>query len=413
MTTWRTFFWRLWPWKRDNEDEKCSFKSNDRIVNRFDQYAVLIEYIAVWENPLVSAACVLLVNLIFWFIYAFERKFYCILTLVLWFILFYNFWNEHLFPFVKSQSTNFAVFGDWCYRNCRTSAVKEDGRYYVHLRTCASKFYCWMVKCRQDYPGLFCAWMLTFFMSVAALGQALPGLPLAYAASMLLLVGPALALRFWHPSLHKILLAPSTPSGDEVEEYLPESSGEALAVLAQAADLSVGAECSEGVDDDSLIPRGDLTNSGADSTAHISALDLDVLRMPPHDDQESLEGSLDAPEEFALTPCLVDGVRRRRKRPQHQGEDVMCFESTHFDGSSSEEEGEALSLLGGGGKVGPMGQLLGQLLVRTGAAASVALAVQGRVAQGRGVQSRAAEPPPSDDDESDEDFEMISEEDLS
>ncbi|XP_071446272.1 reticulophagy regulator 2-like isoform X2 [Hetaerina americana] len=437
MSTWRTCLWRLWPWKKNQGDEQSSLKSTDRAANRFDQYAILIENVVVWENPVVSAACVLSVNLFFWIIFTLERKFYFIITLILWLILFYNFWNEQIFPYMKTRWTKFALIGDWCNQNCSAPAVNECGRYYVQIRGCITKCCCWMVNFRQEYPGLFCVWMIVFFVCLAALGQAVPGLLMAYIASMTVLIGPGLVIHVLPSSVvHRIstfrqlLIPPTTGEHDsEVDEYLPESNKETLAVLSQATDIN--------------------------SSSHVSYLDLDldVTKMPSHD-QESLEGSLDAPEEFELSPYEVDGVlnsehiRRRKKGSsgkkarrsvdqdfeERDGDDDqgMKFESMHFEGGDSSSEEEELKVFSQGLSLdrvpqddlvgirsevtGGVSQLLGEILVRSGAVASVVRGMGSLVPPVQRASGHHQPPVRSqhkEEEDSDEDFEMISEEDLS
>lgn len=465
MSTWRSTLWRFWPWRKNQEVSQCLLKENPNISGRFDQYAILIENVLIWENPIVSAAWVITVNLFFWLIFTFERKFYFLLTMVLWLVLFCNFWNEQLFPYMKLRWSKCASLGEWYNRNCSNQAVTEYGRYYVQIRASVVNFYSWLLNFRKEYPGLFCIWMLVFFICMTALGQAIPGLLMAYIVSMLMLVGPGIVLHLLPASflqristLQQLFMHHSTGENDsEVEEYLPERNKENFAVLSQATDLSESSG-EGGVDEglEALLPENDNNHTnGGDSSSHISYfdLDLDVTRMPSHD-QESIEGSLDAPEEFALSPYEVDSVlssehirkrnnaggkKKRRsidresdgRRGSGDDESGIKFENMHFEGESSEDEEikvftEGLTLdtipqddRGGIGSevAGRMGNLLGEILVRSGAVAAMARGMSNvgalvppiqRVPE-RGQSSRNQR----EEDSDDEDFEMISEEDLS
>ncbi|KAG8230827.1 hypothetical protein J437_LFUL010224 [Ladona fulva] len=466
MSTWRDTLWRFWPWKKRQGENQCLLKDNENKSCRLDQYAIIIENVLIWENPFVSATCVLFVNLLFWTIFSLERKFYFLLSLILWPVLFYDFWNEYLFPYLKVRWTAVARIGEWYNQHCSAQSVTEYGRYYVQMRAYFVNFYSWLVNFRKDYPGLFCIWMFVFFVCLAALGQAIPGLLMAYIVSMVILVGPGIAIHLLPSSfvqrvttIHQYLVPTGSGGNDsEVEEYLLEPSKETLAVLSQATDLSESS-AEGGIDEglEALLPENDNNHTvNGDSSSHVSYfdLDLDVSKMPSHD-QESLEGSLDAPEEFELSPYEVDGVinsehlRKRNPVPSSQkdrrqsvekeqgsrrssadDDSGIKFENMHFEGGESSEEEEiknfteGLSLERvpqedrsglGSEMAGRMGNLLGELLVRTGAVAAMARGMGnmgGLVPSTQGSTNRRRDRGDEDLD-SDEDFEMISEEDLS
>ncbi|PNF14416.1 hypothetical protein B7P43_G01722 [Cryptotermes secundus] len=274
-------------------------------------------------------------------------------------------WIERIWPEIsmpvaeRSQST-----GDWISVHPSVLSVPEISHYLSEIHMLLKDYYIWMKTLRGEQPGVFCCGMSCCFFGLTLIGRAVPGSVIAYVLVMLFMIGPGICIHLLPPSVIEKLKGIRTlfrtkgkDTDSEVEEYLPEQTGENLTLLQLAGD-PVDFDKDEdqepslnGTEDFALdTETGDSSNTQTSFTTGVSV-------MPSHD-----EGSTDGLDvsEFDLATSAQPPLPQPPKiceSPQHikqtlgpdfsesDEEDIagIHFQSSHFNGDSSDEEDKAFT----------------------------------------------------------------------
>nr|CAD7196088.1 unnamed protein product [Timema douglasi] len=133
----------------------------------------------------------------------------------------------------------------------------------------------------------------------------------------------------------------------EGEDYMPEWTGENLALLNSAGDQDSDKDEEERDESNNFAEELTLNTENGDSTGTQLSLGADVGMMPSHDSIDGLDVS-----EFEIsapTSLLPDTGRLERQldpdASDTDDEDIagIQFQSSHFNGDSSEEEEKAFT----------------------------------------------------------------------
>ncbi|XP_049777387.1 reticulophagy regulator 3-like [Schistocerca cancellata] len=441
----------------------------ERTLWRFEPYVMKVQSVLIWENPVISVFCVVVVNILFWLVVNFQWRFYGLLfTLALTAIL-YDVWAQKCWPEISeslSEKTRRTL--QVPPMQTRALTVPEISHYLSQAQSMLRDYYIWLKNMRDDQPGMFCCLMCASFLVLTVIGRTVPGCVIGYILIMTVMVGPGVCIHVLPPTAVQKLKnfcvsfkEKGRDTDSEVEDYLPEQTGENLALLQQA-----GEPVEDEQQDDSVIPEEfglELEMSGNDPTAPDSLVTqtsfvTGMNAMPSHE-----EGSTDGLDisdfDLSAPPSqhgTNDGDLRTKQELEIEHSDTdeddigeIHFQSSHFNGDSSEEEekdfvqglsfdaAEADKTAGHPSKatvsgglsdiltstavqavarniadITAMGQSLISTVIGTGAAS-----VQEASAQTPRQQSNVSSVKPSDQCSSSssdsDDFEMISQDDLS
>lgn len=365
MTDW---FSQVFRWKiRGNETAVHIVTEEEhltRALRRFEPHVIKLQRVLIWENPLISVLCVLVVNILFWLAVNFECRFY---GFVFWTILIgflYDMWIQRIWPEIsvpiagRSQST-----GDRTAVHPSVLSVPEISHYLSEAHMLLKDYYIWLKTLRGDQPGVFCCGMSCCFFGLTLIGRAIPGTVIAYFFIMLFMIGPGICIHLLPSSifeklrnLRTLFKTKGKDTDSEVDEYLPEQTGENLALLQLAVEpIDFDKEEDQ---EPSLTGTEDFTldTETGDSSATQTSFTTGMSVMPSHD-----EGSTDGLDvsEFDLAASPHSPPHQQKKSDTLQQpkqaldpdfsesdeEDTagIRFESSHFNGDSSDEEEKAFT----------------------------------------------------------------------
>lgn len=331
-----------WLFTRSEPIEQSTVQTDSnhiQIINtlrRFEPFVLKLQRILVWENPIISCLCVLGVNVLFWFAVNFDYKFYGAVFSVLLISFVYDVWIEKIWPEISIRASKTQTRETQHVDNSRILSMQEISHYMNELQNALREYYARIKTFRENQPGLFCCGMCTCFAILTVIGRTIPGLVIGYCLIMLVMVGPGIYIHLLHPpimmrvwNLHAGFHSRGQDTDSEVEDYMPEQTGENMALLQLAGDAN-----DEEQHDESLIINEEF------------GLDL-------HDMSARYEGSTDGLDisEFDLSaPPSVHSTNNhsinnhfnpeRDSDGSDTDEDVqmMRFQSLHFNRDSSEEE---------------------------------------------------------------------------
>lgn len=365
MTDW---FSRFFHWKnRGNETAVHIVTEEEHIIRalrRFEPHVIKLQRVLIWENPVLSVLCVLVVNILFWSAVNFECRFY---GFVFWTILIgvvYDMWIEKIWPEIsvpvarRSQST-----GDRTAVSPSVLSVPEISHYLCEAHMLLKDYYIWLKTLRGDQPGVFCCGMSCCFFGLSLIGRAVPGTVIAYFLIMLIMIGPGICIHLLPSSVFEKLRSLRTvfrtkgkDTDSEVDEYLPEQTGENLALLQLAVEP---ADFDKDEDQEpSLAGTDDFTldTETGDSSATQTSFTTGMSAIPSHD--EGSTDGLDVNEfDLASSPHSPPQQQKKSDSQQHtkqildpdfsesDEEDTagIHFQSSHFNGDSSDEEEKAFT----------------------------------------------------------------------
>ncbi|XP_069683525.1 reticulophagy regulator 3-like [Periplaneta americana] len=469
VTDW---FSRVWHWKFTRNETAVRVVSEEehltKALGRFEPYVIRVQKVLIWEKPLISVLCVIAVNLLFWLAVNFECRFY---GFIFWMILagfLYDMWVERIWPEISvAAEARMRSTDEWTPVHPSVLSVPEISHYLSQTHMLLKEYYTWLKNLRGDQPGLFCCGMSCCFIGLTLIGRAVPGPVIAYVLVMLLMTGPGVCIHLLPPSVIEKLQFFTTlfkikgkDTDSEVEDYLPDQTGENLALL-QLAGEPLDFEKDDD-QDPSLNGTEDfgLDTETGDSSNTQTSFTTGVSVMPSHD-----EGSTDGLDvsEFDLassTPSTSAPSQQQKKSESQQhsvhsrldpdlsdtdDEDIagINFQSSHFNGDSSDEDEKAFTQGLTFSEVGQstqspasvakarehpapsgIGEMLTSSVMYAVSKNISSLGAMGQSLLSTVISSGTKQPEPkkqalrrrderSSSDESEEDFEMISQDDLS
>ncbi|XP_021917955.1 reticulophagy regulator 2-like, partial [Zootermopsis nevadensis] len=325
----------------------------------------------------------------------FECRFY---GFVFWMILIgflYDVWTERIWPEIAvpaadgSQST-----GDWTPVHPSVLSVPEISHYISETHMLLKDYCMWLKTLRGDQPGVFCCGMSCCFVGLSLIGRAVPGSLIAYFLVMLLMIGPGICIHVLPPSFVEKLrglriLFKSRAKGSGYET--PPNNGfvrqygncqrDGKGASTSRENMWNGLKCNLGAitikdhiiqlagepvdfdkDEDqepSLTGTEDFvvdTDNG-DSSNTQTSFTTGVSAMPSHD--EGSTDGLDVSEFDLATVAHSSPVQQLKESDTPQRtkravdpdfsdsdeEDIagIHFQSSHFNGESSDEEEKAFT----------------------------------------------------------------------
>lgn len=332
----------------------------ERTLWRFEPYVMKVQSVLIWDNPVISVFCVVVVNILFWLVVNFQWRFYGLLfTLALTAIL-YDVWAQKCWPEISeslSEKTRRTL--QVPPTQTRALTVPEISHYLSQAQSLLRDYYIWLKNMRDDQPGTFCCLMCASFLVLTVIGRTVPGCVIGYILIMTIMVGPGIFIHVLPPAtvqrLKNFFVSFKERGRDtdsEVEEYLPEQTGENLALLQQA-----GEPVEDEQQDDSVIPEEfglELETNGNDQTAPDSLATqtsfVTGMNVMPSHEEGSTDGLDISDFDLSAPPSQHgnngDNLRTKQEQAleiEHSDTDdddigEIHFQSSHFNGDSSEEE---------------------------------------------------------------------------
>ncbi|PSN34507.1 hypothetical protein C0J52_13397 [Blattella germanica] len=367
VTDW---FYRIWQWKFTRNETAVHVVSQEehltKALGRFEPYVIKVQRVLIWEKPFISVLCILFVNFLFWLAVNFECRFYGFVFWILLLGFLYDMWIDRVWPEISVPVEGRAQnIEDWTTVHPSVLSVPELSHYISQTHAYMKNYFIWLKNLRSEQPGTFCCAISCCFVILTLIGRAVPGSVIIYIVVMMLMIGPGICIHLLPPSIiERVRNIPTffkmknKDTDSEVEDYLPEQTGENLAVLQLAGD-PIDFE----KDDDqepSLNGTEDfaLDTETGDSSNTQTSFTTGVSMMPSHD-----EGSTDGLDvsEFDLaasaqSPEPPQSLPKTEKKPDTRraldpdfsdtdDEDVagIHFQSSHFNGDSSDEDEQAFT----------------------------------------------------------------------
>ncbi|XP_054716234.1 reticulophagy regulator 3-like [Uloborus diversus] len=217
------------------------------ILSPFETYFGPLQSLLVWERPYLSAGAFVTVNIAYWIIVAWNRRFFSILSIFALTLFCYNTWIYQVWPEIRGTPES-QESESWTDLNPNTVSVPELSKHLNDF--CEKMLILWkdVWKLRKENHGLFCALMCGFFSILALIGKIIPGVLIVYSTVLILSLGPGIALHLIPSTLYDQMIGyfaesddqvssdGSRPSGQsdkdsDIEEFIPEASAEVLRQL--------------------------------------------------------------------------------------------------------------------------------------------------------------------------------------
>ncbi|XP_014274822.1 reticulophagy regulator 3 isoform X2 [Halyomorpha halys] len=323
----------------------------------YEKHLYKMQDVLAWKDIHMSIFCIIIVNIIFWFLNYIEWRFLGFFFTFLSIFLIHDAWVHHIWPEIRIEDPTPTDPEETVeIRPEGVLSLPELSRYTREIQVFITYQYQRMKYIRTTQPALFCLCSTVFWLLIAGIGTFLSVMALAYTFVMMLLTLPGVYI-------HLV--------SEEQKQVLKQILNSVYFVL---------------------IPP-DLSTPSSDS----SVGDL----IPEHD-----ESSNDTVDSFMIT----DKLERADENSETDSEaDVLSFKNTHFNGNSSEEEASLVRDLSfpdiGSYSTHPSGTS-GFTSALTGVIYKTFPTISGRLqfrATGEGVL-----PPPLEED-SDSEFEIIDE----
>ncbi|XP_075236945.1 uncharacterized protein LOC142333550 [Lycorma delicatula] len=338
MALLRNVFRRLRFWKRTSAEPVVSSEHDfTRTLKRYEYFVYKIQHILLWENPLETILTFVVIYLLFWLLAASEWRFYGILFTVLLISTLYELWTKEIWPEIRAREPPLIQqnMDDISKDDPNYASLIRLSRVLETTQKCAQDYYYWLKNMREKKPGMFCFMMTSVFFVLSFVGRIVPGLVLIYVVIMFGFLAPGLWVHVLSEDCKKLVLTKWNmiqysichPSDDlpSEEDYLPDATNEELAILSQFVEA-------ENMNED--------VNSRGSSATQLSAASLSL--MPSHDDTsiDSLATYSDLDINVENSPKTIQDIEDFTDESSgNEGIDID-FQTGHFNGdeSSSEEE---------------------------------------------------------------------------
>ncbi|XP_068082467.1 reticulophagy regulator 3 [Anabrus simplex] len=315
-----------------------------RALGRFEPFIIKVQKILLWESPMISCMCVIVVNIVFWLAISFQCRFYGVIFTTILFGFVCNMWMQKIWPRISIPTSGMNEREDSTAQNPRVLSMPEISHYLGYIFSVLKDYYIRLKTLRDTQPGLFCCGMCLCFSVLTLIGRTVPGLVISYCLIMIIMIGPGIWIHLLHPpsmiqhvwNFHAVL-HPSQDTDSEVEDYLPEQTGENLALLQLAGDAN-----EEEQNDESLIIAEEFGLESADintvlaqeegSTDGLDISEFDLSAPPSVHSTNNHESNYN--ERTRLDPDSSDTDDDGNVGSEEQ----IRFQSLHFNRDSSEEE---------------------------------------------------------------------------
>ncbi|GFQ94503.1 reticulophagy regulator 3 [Trichonephila clavata] len=222
---------RLYSSSKTQKDISTSQRPNvfNSILSPFETYVVSLQSLLIWERPYLSAGAFVTLNIFYWLIVSWNRRFLSIVSIFALAIFLYRTWINQIWPEIRVPPPEGEDTESWTTVNPEVLSVPEISQYMNDFLDKMIILWKDVWKLRKENRGLFCALMCGFFSFMAFVGKVFPGVLIVYVLVLILTLGPGVALH----------LIPSTVY-DQIIDYFAESDSQVCVAVSTSASKSTG-----------------------------------------------------------------------------------------------------------------------------------------------------------------------------
>ncbi|KAG8180342.1 hypothetical protein JTE90_016373 [Oedothorax gibbosus] len=208
---------------------------NSILSNPLESYFLTAVKLLIWEQPYLSAFAFVTLNIFYWLIVAWNRRFFSILSIFWIFLFLYKSLHDFCWPNVTVPSTEKEATGSY--------SLSDASRITNDIMVKMSILFKDVWKLRKENRGLFCSLMCGFFSFLAFVGRIFPGVLIVYVIVLCLTLGPGIMLHlipetlfeqfngFFSESESRESPATTSDRDSDLEEFIPELSATNLRQL--------------------------------------------------------------------------------------------------------------------------------------------------------------------------------------
>ncbi|PRD29823.1 UNVERIFIED_CONTAM: hypothetical protein NCL1_28210 [Trichonephila clavipes] len=270
---------RFYSSSKTQKDISTSQRPNvfNSILSPFETYVVSLQSLLIWERPYLSAGAFVTLNIFYWLIVSWNRRFLSIVSIFALAIFLYRTWINQIWPEIRVPPPEGEDTESWTTVNPEVLSVPELSQYMNDFLDKMIILWKDVWKLRKENRGLFCALMCGFFSFLAFVGKVFPGVLIVYVLVLMLTLGPGVALHLIPSTVYDQIIdyfaetdsqvstsaAKSTGTSDrdsDIEEFVPEVSDEIIRQLFLKEDIpeipSPGVVLTESSNEESLPEFG-------------------------------------------------------------------------------------------------------------------------------------------------------------
>ncbi|GIY22149.1 hypothetical protein CDAR_594052 [Caerostris darwini] len=318
------------------------------ILSPFETYVVSLQSLLIWERPYLSAGAFVTLNIFYWLIVSWNRRFLSIISIFALALFLYKTWVNQVWPEIRVPPPEGEDSESWTTVNPEVLSVPEISRYMNDFLNKMIILWKDVWKLRKENRGLFCALMCGFFSFLAFIGKVFPGVLIVYVLVLILTLGPGVALHLIPSTVYDQIIdyftetdsqvsstaSKSTGTSDhdsDIEEFVPEVSAEIFRQLSLKEDIpeipSPGAVLTESSNKSSL-PAFDSENYLNESDDFSLYQGLGAF--------PSVEEECESDIEEDISDNIVPTIEEPEKAEMH-------FNLAHFKDDSSESESDVFT----------------------------------------------------------------------
>ncbi|XP_065200075.1 reticulophagy regulator 1-like [Planococcus citri] len=227
--------------------KKCNQRQEiSNPFNKYEYYIYKFQSIVVWERPVQTLSCLLVIQLLFWMVVNLCWKFYGIIFTLLLIFCTHDVWTEKIWPEIRVAKPEMTPYQDnWISSNPRILNINELNEYFnkfmIHLKMTLVK----LRNLRNSYPMLFCSTLSFVFGMLTIVGCTISGIWLLYVLVMTVFLSPGIYIHVLPPSYKSaakeylnivchLLSSDAAVVDNDEDEYIPKMSKENLKTLDEA-----------------------------------------------------------------------------------------------------------------------------------------------------------------------------------
>ncbi|GFT96363.1 reticulophagy regulator 3 [Nephila pilipes] len=266
---------RLYTSSKTQKDISTSQRPNvfNSILSPFETYVVSLQSLLIWERPYLSAGAFVTLNIFYWLIVSWNRRFLSIVSIFALAIFLYRTWINQIWPEIRVPPQEGEDTESWTTVNPEVLSVPELSQYMNDFFDKMIILWKDVWKLRKENRGLFCALMCGFFSFMAFIGKVFPGVLIVYVLVLILTLGPGVALHLIPSTVYDQIIdyfaetdsqvstsasksAGTSDRDSDIEEFVPEVSAEIIRQLSLKEDIpeipSPGVVLTESANEESL-----------------------------------------------------------------------------------------------------------------------------------------------------------------
>ncbi|KAL7640229.1 UNVERIFIED_CONTAM: hypothetical protein RMT77_009643 [Armadillidium vulgare] len=352
--------WNIWPFRNSNEEnsrrkvkksvrwgngsESSAESWMSKVLSPWESTVVAFQSVVIWERPTYSVIAVILANIIYWYLANSSFRLFYVISIMGLIIFLYEQWRNCIWPEIRVPKSS-AETEDWTPVHPKVLSVPEVSRYLSRRWDCIQEKWNYLCQLRRKDRFTFTAVMVGTFTFMFIIGRMVSGVVLLHSLMMAVLCGPAIVVHLIPKSVIEAIqqICIFSESKDQLHrvedcdlnEFLPEENSEEV----QSA-LGIPFTSYEEKDENKGTQKSSKSKSKARSRpAARSKISSEVGNTftvgLSASDFPSLEDSVaDTLEESDLALPEVDVTNTAAQNAEGE----MNFVPTHFEDSSDEEE---------------------------------------------------------------------------